>query len=34
MMEKSGQLGTPVILVNNDVLIGFNKAKLDKLLSK
>ena len=33
MMEKSGQLGTPVILVNNDVLIGFNKSKLDKLLS-
>ncbi len=34
MMQKSGQLGVPVILVNDDVLIGFNQAKLDKLLSK
>jgi glutaredoxin-like YruB-family protein len=34
MMQKSGQLGVPVILVNDDVLIGFKQAKLDKLLSK
>jgi glutaredoxin len=34
MLQKSGQLGTPVILVNDDVLIGFSKSKLDKLLSK
>jgi glutaredoxin-like YruB-family protein len=34
MLQKSGQLSTPVILVNDDVLIGFNKSKLDKLLSK
>ena len=34
MMQKSGQLGVPVILVNDDVLIGFNQSKLDKLLSK
>ena len=33
MMQKSGQLGVPVILVNNDILIGFNQSKLDKLLS-
>ena len=34
MMQKSGQLGVPVILVNDDVLIGFNRSKLDKLLSE
>ena len=34
MMQKSGQLGVPVILVNDDLLIGFNQSKLDKLLSK
>ena len=33
MMQKSGQLGVPVILVDDDVLIGFNQPKLDKLLS-
>ncbi len=34
MMQKSGQLGVPVILVNDDVLIGFNQPKVDKLLAK
>ena len=34
MMQKSGQLGVPVILVNDDVVIGFNQSKLDKLLSQ
>ena len=34
MMQKSGQLGVPVILVNDEVLVGFNQSKLDKLLSK
>ena len=34
MMQKSGQLGVPVILVNDHVLIGFNQSKLDKLLSE
>ena len=32
MMEKSGQLGVPVILIDNDVVIGFNKTKLMRLL--
>ncbi len=32
MMDKSGQLGVPVILIENDVVIGFNKSKLSKLL--
>ena len=32
MMEKSGQLGVPVILIDNDVVIGFNRPKLARLL--
>ena len=32
MIHKSGQMGVPVILVDNEVVIGFNKAKLDELL--
>jgi glutaredoxin 3 len=32
MMEKSGQLGVPVILIDNEVVIGFNKPKLGRLL--
>jgi len=32
MMEKSGQLGVPVILIGEDVVIGFNRPKLAKLL--
>ena len=34
MMRKSGQLGVPLILVNDDLLIGFDQSKLDTLLSK
>ena len=34
MLQKSGQLGVPVILVNDDLLIGFDQSKLDTLLSK
>ncbi len=32
MLDKSGQLGVPVILVDDQVIIGFNKPALDKLL--
>ena len=32
MVQKSGQLGTPVIIVNGEVLVGFNQKKLDDLL--
>lgn len=32
MVEKSGQMGVPVIVVDNDIIIGFNQAKLDELL--
>jgi len=33
MIEKSKQMGVPVIIVDNEVLVGFNQAKLDSLLS-
>jgi glutaredoxin len=32
MIEKSGQMGVPVIFVDNDMIIGFDKAKLSSLL--
>jgi len=32
MMEKSGQMGVPVIFVDNDMVIGFNKPRLSELL--
>ena len=33
MIEKSGQMGVPVVIVGNEVVIGFNQALLDRLLS-
>ena len=32
MVRKSGQLGVPVIEVDGQVIIGFNRTKLDELL--
>jgi glutaredoxin 3 len=32
MVDKSGQMGVPVILVDNDMVIGFNKPKIVQLL--
>ena len=34
MMEKSGQMGVPVIIINGEVVVGFNQAKVDELLAK
>jgi len=34
MIEKSGQMGVPVIVVDNHIMVGFNQAKLDELLAK
>ncbi|MDD4876645.1 MAG: Uxx-star family glutaredoxin-like (seleno)protein [Dehalococcoidales bacterium] len=34
MIEKSGQMGVPVITINNEVVVGFNQVLLDNLLSK
>ncbi len=33
MIQKSGQMGVPVITINGEVMVGFNQAALDKLLS-
>lgn len=33
MIEKSGQMGVPVITVDNDLIVGFNKPKLEELLN-
>ena len=33
MMQKSKQMGVPVITIDDEVVVGFNQAVLDKLLS-
>ena len=33
MIEKSGQLGVPVIIIDNQVVVGFNKPRLAQLLN-
>jgi glutaredoxin 3 len=33
MVKKSGQLGVPVIIINNKVIVGFNQTQLARLLS-
>ncbi len=32
MIDKSGQMGVPVIYVDNDMVIGFDKKRLSELL--
>jgi glutaredoxin 3 len=34
MIQKSGQMGVPVIDVNGEIVIGFNEAKLEEALKK
>ena len=34
MIQKSGQMGVPVIVIDDQVVIGFNQALLDKLLEQ
>ena len=33
MIEKTKQMGVPVIVVGDDIIVGFNQAKMDSLLS-
>ena len=33
MVKLSGQMGVPVILVDGQMVIGFNQQKLDELLA-
>ncbi len=32
MIEKSGQMGVPVIFVDNEMVVGFDKGRLSELL--
>ncbi|MDB5265728.1 MAG: putative glutaredoxin-like 8 [Parcubacteria group bacterium] len=32
MIEKSGQMGVPVITIGDDLIVGFDKAKLSALV--
>ena len=34
MIQKSGQMGVPVIVVDDEIIVGFNQAKLDEVLAK
>ena len=34
MIQKSGQMGVPVITIDGGIIVGFNQAKLDEALSK
>lgn len=32
ILDKTGQMGVPVILIGDDVVVGFDKPKIDALL--
>jgi len=32
MIEKSGQMGVPVILIGGEIVVGFNQPKIKQLL--
>ena len=32
MIQKGGQMGVPVITIDNEVVVGFQQSLLDKLL--
>ncbi len=32
MVDKSGQMGVPVILIDDNLIVGFNKTKIIELL--
>jgi glutaredoxin len=34
MIQKSGQMAVPVIMINDQIIVGFNKARIDELLAK
>jgi glutaredoxin 3 len=34
MIQKSGQMGVPVIMIGEQIIVGFNQAKIDELLAK
>ena len=34
MIEKSKQMGVPVIIIDDEIVVGFDQAKLDELLAR
>lgn len=32
MIEKSGQMGVPVIMIGSEIIVGFDQPKISKLL--
>ena len=32
MIDKSGQMGTPVLDIDGEIIVGFNKPEIDRLL--
>ena len=32
MIEKSKQMGVPVVIIGDEILVGFNQPRLDELL--
>ena len=34
MIDKSGQMGVPVITIDDEIVVGFDQSLLDKLLSQ
>jgi len=34
MVEKSGQMGVPVIMINGNMVIGFDQRRVEQLLKK
>jgi len=32
MIDKSGQMGTPVVDIDGEIVVGFNKPEIDRLL--
>ena len=33
MIQKTGQMGVPVIMIDEEIVVGFNQGQLDKLLA-
>ena len=34
MVEKTRQMGVPVTIIDDDIVVGFNQSALEKLLSE
>jgi len=34
MVKKSGQMGVPVIIIDDQVIVGFDKPKIEEILKK